>query len=118
MKLKKINNIVEESVCACMVVELNENEKEDVFEVVQSIIIEENCNISSEMIDRAHSIGQVKVNKVKNMKQQDIIIKFLTFRHRTEFFKARNKFKSDIRVSLDLTPKRYQLLKDGPSFDR
>ena len=49
-------------------VELNENEKEDVFEVVQSIIKEENCNIPSEMIDRAHRIGQVKVDKVKNIK--------------------------------------------------
>ena len=94
-------------------VEISENEREDVFEVVQSIIKEENCNIPSEMIDRAHRIGQVKVDKDTNIKQQDIIIKFVTFRHRTEFYRARKEFKSDIRVGLDLTRKRYQLLKDG-----
>ena len=65
------------------------------------------------MIDRAHRIGQVKVDKDTNIKQQDIIIKFVTFRHRTEFYRARKEFKSDIHIGLDLTRKRYQLLKDG-----
>ena len=40
-----------------------------------------------------------------------IIIRFTTFRHRTMFYRAKNKLKRGMKIKLDLTKSRYNLLK-------
>ena len=42
---------------------------------------------------------------------KSIIIRFTTFRHRTMFYRAKNKLKRGVRIKLDLTKSRYDLLK-------
>ena len=40
-----------------------------------------------------------------------MIIRFTIFRHGTMFYRAKNKFKRGVRIKLDLTISRYDLLK-------
>ena len=42
---------------------------------------------------------------------KSIIIRFTTFRHRTMFYRAKNKLKRGVRIKLDLTKSKYDLLK-------
>ena len=42
---------------------------------------------------------------------KSIIISFITFRHRTMFYRAKTKLKRGVRINLDLTKSRYDLLK-------
>ena len=42
---------------------------------------------------------------------QSIIVRFTTFRHRTLLYKNRKNIKGDVRVKLDLTKKRYEVLR-------
>ena len=57
-------------------------------------------NIPDEVIDRAHRIG--KVTKIGAKKFRQVIVKFTTWRHRSEVYKARKKAQH-LRIKLDLT---------------
>ena len=80
----------------------------DVLKKVKDVISANNLDIPDANIDRAHRIGPKTVEEGEEKRQ--IIVRFTTFRHRTKFYKARKTF-SGIRVSLDLTKRRYALLK-------
>ena len=82
-----------------------ENEKsEDVLEKVREIISENQVDIPDTGLDRAHRVGPVIDDK------QCVIVRFSTFRHRTLFFRKRKDF-CDMKVRLDLTKRRYKLLR-------
>ena len=84
---------------------------EEVLNKVKKIINEEaEVEIPEETIDRAHRVGP------KKNKNQTIIVKFSTFRHRTLFYRARKKLKNGIKLHIDLTKKRFNLLLDAQSF--
>ena len=57
--------------------------------------------------DRAHRVGP------KRKKNQAIIVRFSTFRHRTLFYRAREKLKNGVKSHIDLTKKRFNLLLDA-----
>ena len=85
---------------------------EDVVVKVHDIIKEINCDVSINLIDRAHRVG-------KN--REDILVKFCSFRDRTRVYKARKSCQEsedykDVRFALDLTVKRYTLLRDARNF--
>ena len=87
-----------------------ENETaEDVVNKVYNVIKDINCDVSFNLIDRAHRVGK---------KREDIIVKFCSFRDRTVVYKARKKCKDtqnhkDVKIGLDLTAKRYSLFSDA-----
>ena len=76
---------------------------DDVLDSVKSLF--------KEAIDRAHSIGSRYLDASSNNYCKSIIIRFITFRHRTMFYRAKIKLKRGVRIKLDLTKSRYDLLK-------
>ena len=68
-------------------------------------------DIPESVIDRAHRIGSRYLDASSNNCYKSIIVYFTTFRHRTMFYRAKNKLKRGVRIKLDLTKSRYALLK-------
>ena len=84
---------------------------EDVRNQVVNMIKDAKIDLNESEIDRAHRIGKV-VEKDFNgtkTKVQPIIVKFTTFRGRTNVYKQR-KLIPNVRTSLDLTKLRLDLL--------
>ena len=62
------------------------------------------------VLDRAHRIGSIYTEIIRNKKCKSIIVPFTTFRQRTLFYRARKNLKST-KVKLDLTQSRSDLIK-------
>ena len=77
---------------------------------VKELIDESGVNIPDSTIDRAHRIGK------KKGKSQAVIVLFTTRTHCTLFYKARKKIKSGPKIHIDLTKKRFDLLKEAQNF--
>ena len=60
-------------------------------------------------IDRAHRIGSVITDPDTGKRYRQIIVRFATWRHRTQVYKARKASKK-IKIRLVLTHKRVKLL--------
>ena len=87
---------------------------QDVLEKVHELIQKtENCDIPSWSVDRAHRIGKKYINKHNKKEVQSIIVRFVTFNHRTSLYRVRKSIKDGIRIKLDLTKKRYDILSDA-----
>lgn len=89
---------------------------EKVFEKVEELIKESKCPIPSDVIDRAHRIGPVLIDRDSGRETKSIIVRFTTFRHRTMLYKSRKKIASKARVRLDLTKIRFKLLADARAY--
>ena len=76
---------------------------EKVIKVCQDL----NLDIKNEDIDRAHRIGKDK---------KTMIVKFHSFRKRTMFYKNRKNGDDSIKVHLDLTKRRLNLLDEARSL--
>ena len=83
---------------------------EKVVEIVHNLIKEVGIKTSDMVIDRAHRIGPVIVNK-NNDRVRSIIVKFVNFRVRTLFYEKRKDLDNEIKIRIDLTKKKYELLK-------
>ena len=77
---------------------------------VINIIKESEVEIPESVLDRAHHIGPTYTDNDTGKKMQSIIVRFMTFRHRTLFYANRKKIKSGARIRLDLTKNCYKLL--------
>ena len=64
-------------------------------------------DVPDTVLDRAHRIGKPKYKD--GIKQQTMMVRFTTWRHRTAVYRARKKDKS-VRIRLDLTKQRLDLL--------
>ena len=84
---------------------------DDVLDSVKSLFKEVKVNIPESINDRAHRIGSRYLDASSNNYCKSIIIRFATFRHRTMFYRDKNKLKRGVRIKLDLTKSRYNLLK-------
>ena len=82
------------------------------LESVMEIIKETGESISEDNVDRAHRIGKKFKDKDTNEDTRGIIVRFTAFKHRTQLYKARKRLKS-VRIRLDMTTKRYNILKDA-----
>ena len=72
-----------------------ENESpDDVLDKVKSLITESGCEIPDMVIDKAHQIGKGYKDKTRNIPCKSIIVRFSTFRHRTLFYRNRNKLRT------------------------
>ena len=67
-------------------------------------------------IDRAHRIGKTYFDKKSSKKCKSIIVKLGTFRHRTIVYRLKKNMKDNIKVHVDLTEKRCNLLKSGSNL--
>ena len=66
--------------------------------------------IPDTVIDRAHRIGVPYVDKTTKKSCKSVIVRFSTFRHRTIVYRAKKNMKCPVRVKIDLTKKRHNLL--------
>ena len=80
---------------------------EEIFKKVQSMIHETECDIPDVVIDRAHRIRNGCKDRKTKILCKSIIVRFTTFRHRTMFYRNRNKLENNTIVKLDLTRKSY-----------
>ena len=88
---------------------------DDVLRKVKSLITESGCEIPDVVIDRAHRIGRGYKDISRNVPCKSIVVRFSTFRHRTLFYRNRNKLKN-AKVRLDLTKKRCEIFTDAMDF--
>ena len=88
---------------------------DEVLEKVKSLASESGCDIPDVVIDRAHSIGKEYRDKRSNVSCKSIIVRFTTFRHRTIFYRNRNKLKK-AKVKIDLTKRMYDIYTDVVNF--
>ena len=86
---------------------------DDVLKYTNSLFTEAKVDIPENVVDRAHRIGPTYTDKKSNKVCKSIIVRFTTFRHRTMFFRARKNLKKGVKVKLDLTKSRYNLLKQA-----
>ena len=87
--------------------------RDDVLEYSKSLFKEAKIAVSDNVLDRAHRIGPSYTDRITNKKCNSIIVRFTTFQHRTLFYRARKKLKSEFKVKLDLTKPRFNLLKEA-----
>ena len=85
----------------------------DVLQNVKSIIEKSSSEISDVAIDRSHRVGKAYTNKAFGLKCKSIIARFTTFRHRTMFYRYRKNLKSNVKVKLNLTKKRYSIFSEA-----
>ena len=83
----------------------------EVLQTVKEKIDEVGADIPDVVIDRAHRVGAPFFDDSTHSKSQSIIVRFTTFRHRTLFYNKRKKLSKNVRIKLDLTKQRYNLLK-------
>ena len=83
---------------------------EAVVKIVKTFLQEAEVTAPDNVIDRAHRIGRSFT--VNGRKYRSIIVKFNNFRTRALFYKNRNKLDKKIRVRVDLTKRRYNMLKE------
>ena len=85
------------------------------IEKVENIFKKACSSLSGNVIDRAHRIGSnYKCFKTNNT-CRSVIVRFNSFKHRTLFYRNRNKLKG-VRIKLDLTKKRYNVLGSARSI--
>ena len=82
---------------------------DDVMEKVKEVIQESKADITFDYLDRAHRVGKPFICEDGSRKQQ-IIVKFLTWHHRTLLYRNRKKL-SSAKIHLDLTQSKFRLLK-------
>ena len=83
--------------------ETNESSQDCVNKVI-SVFDDMNLNITSDDIDRAHRVGK---------ERKTMIVKFFSFGKRTSVYKARKTAKNNVKIYLDLTKKRLDLLDEA-----
>ena len=85
---------------------------DSVYEKVGEFFGEACPDIPVSCINRAHCIGS-EFKTYRNKKECcSIIVRFMNFRHRKMFYKNKKRFK-DVHIKLDLTKRRYRILKDA-----
>jgi len=88
---------------------------EECLQKVVDVINGTDVQIPECCIDRAHRIGR-PFKREDGSVAQTVIVKFSTWRHRTMFYRARKSEsckKKKIKIYIDLTKRRLQLLKDA-----
>ena len=79
----------------------NNESSEKVLEEIKCLFSEASINIPDACIDRAHRVSKT---------DDTVIVPFTTFRHRTMFYRKRKELKNGVKVHLDLTKARLDLL--------
>ena len=98
-------------------VEVEKDESADkVLDKVKDYCNEAEVPMPEWALDRAHRIGPEYKDKVSKKSCKSIIVKFTNFHQRTRFFRARHKIKSGVKVKVDLTKERYNLLKRANAY--
>ena len=90
----------------------SEETAESIFEKVGKLLGEACPDVPVSCTDRAHRIGSEYKSYRNKKKCCSIIVRFMSFRHRTMFYRNRKRLK-DVRIKLDLTKRRYKILKDA-----
>ena len=73
--------------------------------------------IPDTVIDGAHRISLPYVAKTTKRQCKSIIIRFSTIRHRKIIFRAKKNMRSPLRLKIDLTKKRHNLLVSENKYD-
>ena len=84
---------------------------DDVLDSVKSLLKGTKVDIPESVIERTNRTGSRYLDASSKNYCKSIIIRFITFRHRTMFCRAKYKLKRGVRIKLDLTRSRYDLLK-------
>ena len=84
----------------------NESSKKD-LEEIKCLFSGANINIPDACIDRAHRVSKT---------DDTVIVTFATFRHRTMFYRKRKELKNGVKVHLNLTKARLNLLIKGRKY--
>ena len=88
----------------------NEETAEEVFKKTENMLKKFCPNLCGDCIDRAHCIGPDYAFYKLQEKCRSITVRFVCFKNRTLFYKKRASLKN-VRVKIDLTKRRYEVLK-------
>ena len=88
----------------------NEETTVEVFKKTENLLKKVCPNLSGDCIDRAHPIGPDYTSYKSQEKCRSIMVRFVSFKHRTLFYRKRASLKN-VRVKIDLTKRQYEVLK-------
>ena len=88
---------------------------ETFFSKAENILREACPNLSGDSIDRAPRIRRDYKYHKTNKTCRSVIVCFTSFKHGTSIYRNRNILK-DVRVKIDLTKKRYNILRSATSI--
>ena len=77
----------------------------DCLSKVHDVFKEIDVAVPDEVIDTAHRVGKKEKSSQTGVIGQAMIVKFISWRHRTAVYRGRKKLQ-DKRIQLDLTSKR------------
>ena len=89
----------------------SEETTDSLYEKVGEFFRQACPDIPLSCIDRAHRIESECKSYRNKKKCCSIIVRFMSFRHRTMFYRNRKRLK-DVRIKLHLAKRRYRILKD------
>ena len=89
----------------------SEETTDSLYEKVGEFFRQACPDIPLSCIDRAHRIESECKSYRNKKKCSSIIVRFMSFRHRTMFYRNRKRLK-DVRIKLHLAKRRYRILKD------
>ena len=88
---------------------------EEVFKKTENMLKKVYPNLSGDCIDRAHRIGPDYTCYKSQEKCRSIMVRFVSFKHRTSFNRKRASLKNVKIVKIDLTKRRCEALKKAIS---
>ena len=83
---------------------------DDVLKYIKEIFDEGELDISDTVTDRAHRITPECSDYKTKKKRKAIIVRFTTSRHKTLVYWARKKIRNNVKIRLDLTKERHDVL--------
>ena len=106
--------------CVCLRIKdvsvSNEETAKEVFKKTENLLKKVCPNLSGDCIDRAHCIGADYKCYKSQEKCRNIMVRFVSFKHRILFYRKIASLKN-VRVKIDLTKRRYEVLKKAINLD-
>ena len=88
----------------------NKETAEEVFKKTENLLTKVCPNLSGDCNNRAHCIGPDYMCYKSQEKCRSIMVRFVSFKHRTLFYRKRTSLKN-VKVKIDLTKRQYEVLK-------
>ena len=79
---------------------VKDESNDDVLDFTKSLFKEAKVAVPDNVLDRVHRVAPSYTDRITNKNCKSIIVRFITLRHRTLFYKARKKLKSEFKVKL------------------
>ena len=97
---------------------MSNESSEDVFNNIVKMFVRAGIEDVEQSIDRVHCIGKSYHHKKSKKKLKSIIVKLISFRHRSKAYRQKKNLVSGVTIHADLAKKRHSLLRKANDLVR